>query len=143
MSRPNATVQLVRTICWGESFNIFTVRVRSTTGGYIFSFICQSTPGGVPWDGVPPLPSQVRLGYFPGQVRMGGWGSLGWVTPQPGQVGVSPQSGQDGVPPPPAEMGHTHPPPPPQDRLYLDRLCRGRYASCGCPQEDFLVLNYF
>ena len=30
-------------------------------------------------------------------------------------------------------------PPPPQDRLRLDRLCRGRYTSCGFPQEDCLV----
>ena len=30
-------------------------------------------------------------------------------------------------------------PPPPRDRLCLGRLRRGRYASCGFPQEDFLV----
>ena len=44
----------------------------------------------------------------------------------------------------PARSGWGNPPPPPtQHRLYLDRLCRWRYASCGFPQEDFLVIMIF
>ena len=30
----------------------------------------------------------------------------------------------------------------PQGRICLDRLCRRRYASCGFPQEDFLVVSF-
>ena len=33
--------------------------------------------------------------------------------------------------------------PTPRDKLCLDMLCPGWYASCGFPQEDFLVLNNF
>ena len=42
----------------------------------------------------------------------------GWGNPWPGQDGV---------------------PPPPRNRICLDKLCCGRYASCGFPQEDCLV----
>ena len=31
----------------------------------------------------------------------------------------------------------------PQDRLCLDRLCRGQYASCSFLQEDFLTIESF
>ena len=106
-------------------------------------------------DGVPP--SQVRIGYPPGQVRMG--------HPQPDQDGVPCgqvrmgylKPGQDGIPPPagsgwgtlphPSQVRIGYPPPPsqvrtgylPQARLRYDMLCRGWYASCGFPREDFLV----
>ena len=50
--------------------------------------------------------------------------------PSPRQ-GRFPHSGQDGVPAQPG-LGY----PFPRDRLRLDRLCRGRYASFGFPQED-------
>ena len=33
------------------------------------------------------------------------------------------------------------PPPPRGNGWQLDRLCRGQYASCGFPQEDFLVVS--
>ena len=51
-----------------------------------------------------------------------------WVPPSQEWMGYLP-TGLDGV----------HP--PTQDRLYLDRLCRGWYAFCGYPQEDCLVNN--
>ena len=73
----------------------------------------------------------------------------GWVPP-PGWDGV-PTPGRDGVPP--DRSGWGTPPswdgvpswlgqdgaPLPQDRFCLDRLCRGQYAFCSFPQEDFLV----
>ena len=66
---------------------------------------------------------QPRMGYPPGQVRMGGNHDGG--TPWPWMSTPSPSHGWDT--------------PSPQDRLCLDRLCRGQYASCGFPQENFLV----
>ena len=130
-----------------DSNIVITARVRSTTGG-CFQYV-HHRGGEVPHNGVPPSKSR-----------------SGWGTPLhlgPGQDGVTPSL--DGEPPvgkgyplaemgyplgkilpgwdvyPPAEMGY------PRlgwgnyllDRLYLDRLCRGRYSSCGFPQEDFLV----
>ena len=72
---------------------------------------------GVSQDGVP-LPART------------GWGTptrLGWGTPNQDRMGY-PQPGQDGVTPP-----------PPPNRVCLDRLCCGRYTSCGFPQENCLV----
>ena len=66
--------------------------------------------GGYPSDWLP------HDGVHPGQVR--------WGTPTAGK-GYLPQPG----------IGYSSP-----DRLCLDRLCRGWYASCGFPQEDFLVM---
>ena len=61
------------------------------------------------------------------------------VPPWPGQNGVHPS--QDwGTPSPPPRPGKDVVPPS-RDRLRLDRLCRGRYASCGFPQKDCLVGN--
>ena len=40
---------------------------------------------------------------------------------------ITPQVGLDGTPPPHWEQ------------LVWDRFCRSRHASCGLPQEDFLV----
>ena len=73
---------------------------------------------------------------LPAGVPGGGYPSPRWGTPsQPGQEGVLPwpgmrypMSGQDGVP-------------TLRDRLCLDMLCRGRYASCGF-QHDCLVLCF-
>ena len=55
------------------------------------------------------------LGYPQSQDRMG--------TPLPNQD----------------RMGYPPPPPLPRDRLCLDLLRCGRYASCGFPQEDCLL----
>ena len=93
-------------------------------------------------------PSQVRMGYPqpelrypPGQDWGTFWPGQDGVPTWPGQDGVppartgvfSPQPGQDGVPYPQARTGL-----PPQDRLCLDRLCCGQYASCGFLQEEIL-----
>ena len=65
----------------------------------------------------------------------------------PGQDGVPLLSGQVrmGSPPKPFPLPNPSPPPPPpvfeNEMEYLIR--RGRYASCGFPQEDFLVLDVF
>ena len=68
-----------------------------------------------------------------------GWGEgypiMGYP---PGQRWVTPQAGM-GYPPARVRVPT---PPPSRDRLCLDRLCRGRYASCGFPQEDFLVWKW-
>ena len=130
-------------------FHIFTTHVHNAMGGYVFIGVCLLTSWGgytIPisshntstssmsfWGrGYPSEWSQVRMGEYPG------------VTPTPSW---------DGVPPGQVRMGGTSrwgtpvlgwgtvPPPPPQDRLCLDRLCFGRYASCGFPQEDFLVCD--
>ena len=104
---------------------IITARVRSTTGGYVFSLF---TFRGVPRDGVPPA----RSGWVPppNQVRM----RYPW-SGQVGQVGVP--LARDGVPlvrdqVPPGQgsgtPGHGWVPPP-RDRICLDRLCRRRYIS--------------
>ena len=132
-------------------YRLFTARVRSTMGGYVFSLSTnQGGGGGLPhlhpiilplvpcpfWRGTPatgprPFPGGTpvlgRMGYPPGQVRMGYHpAKTGWDTPS-----------QDGVPP--ARMRY----PLPRDRLCLDRLCRRRYVSCGFPQEDCLVQFFF
>ena len=102
-----------------------------------------------PWQGWDtPHPGETRVppsrrdGYSPQiQERMGYLPPIcvrtSWRTPLS-------KTGQDGVPPPPPgwdrERWGAHP--TPQYRLCLDRLRRGRYASCSFPQEDFLVLFY-
>ena len=73
--------------------------------------------GGVPHQGVPPdrvPPVQVRMGYPPVQVRV----RMGYRPPRPG-------------------IGY------PLSRLCYDTFCRGRYASSGFSQEDFLVVRDF
>ena len=80
-------------------------------------------------DGVlhlPPSPRPRRGRGTPSQDRMGtppphGTDSMGYPPPQPGQN----------------RMGS----PPPWDRLRLDRLRRGEYASCSFPQKDCLVFK--
>ena len=87
----------------------------------------QSPAGGtpVPGEGTPgwQYPQARPVWSTPsGQVRMGYPSArTGWGTPWPGQDGV----------------------PPHRDRLGLDRLCRGRYVSCGFPQEDCFVICVF
>ena len=106
----------------------------------------------VPDRGVTPVPS----GEIPQSQTVPGWvppwpdqdgvplARTGWGTPQPGHDGVAPWQGQDGVPPgqdwgtpPPGQVRLGYP----QGRLCLGRLCHGWYASCGFPQEDFLVFS--
>ena len=76
-------------------------------------------------DGVPP-PNRTRLdGIPPVWDRTDGVPPIqdrtGWGTPS--------ETGQDGVPSTPG------------DRLCLDWLRHGQYASCGFPQEDFLLFK--
>ena len=87
----------------------------------------EGTPHGVPpaQDGYPP--GQVRMGYPPGQVRMG---TL--------QAGLGYPLARTEVLPPPARTWVT---PPPRTGHTWDRLCHGRYDSCGFPQEGGLVNN--
>ena len=112
--------------------------IHSMTGGYVITCVCLFG-GGVPQPGASPrqerYPSQVPVpdwGGYPSQIRVPNWGYPGQVlVPDggyPSHNGLTP-SGQDwmGVPPPTPEQ------------VCLDRLCRGRYLSCGFPQEDFLV----
>ena len=94
-------------------------------------------------------PRSLPRGY-PGSRWGGGGYPRIWYPPRPGQDGVP---GQDRVPilarsgwetplarsgcgTTLARMGHH----PPRNRLPLDRLCRGRYASSSFPQ-DFLVFK--
>ena len=122
---------------------IATARVRSTTGGYVFSLF---TPGrgGIPspshntstgpspgWGGytssrgVPQFwPGRdSQDGVTPGQVSMGY--SLAGMEYSPGQGWVIPLA-RDGVTP---GQGWVTTPPSP-GRLRLDGSCRGLYASC-------------
>ena len=82
----------------------------------------KSLPGG---GGFPVTGSSLGLyGIPPGQDSR-----IGWGTPPPTRTRrVAP----------PSQYWMECPPPPP-DRLRLDRLCRGRYGSCGFPQEDFFA----
>ena len=93
---PNVVVLQVR--------NIITDRVRSTTGGYVFTGVCLLTVGG----GVTP-PGQAR-GY-PGQIQI--WGGY----PGQDQMGGTPARSRWGTPP---STG--------QQMEYL--IHRSRYASC-------------
>ena len=120
----------------------FTARVRSTTGGYVFTGVCLSNfQGGYPiqltggvshsrsgWGGVP-HPAE---GCTPSYLTGGGGGEgggvypilgldrggtlsqvwTGWVPPQPGLYGVPPWPGLDGVPPWPGLDGVSPPHPP-------------------------------
>ena len=102
---------------------LVTARILSMTGSYVF---CLFTLGGkTPF---PPHSTSTdpmswsRWGTTPSQVRMGPPARSGWGTPWPGQDGVLPV---------------------PRDSVCLDRLCRWRYASCGFPQEDCLVVTKF
>ena len=52
------------------------------------------------------------------------------------QTGQVPDGGHPKMGYPPARDGY------PQDRICLDRLCSGWYASCGFPQEDCLVFEF-
>ena len=114
-------------------------------GRLYFQFVCLFTPG----EGVPHL-HPIILPLVPGPSRgVPQWlvpGPCPWGVPQsqveggrgvpqdrvppppPGQE-CPPWLGQDGVPPPSQVRWGT--PAPLQDRLRLDRLCRGRHASCG------------
>ena len=82
------------------------------------------------------VPYQGRVGVVPRQ--QGGYLSSRWVVPVPGRGYPSPRWV---VPilgrgyPSPRQVKY----PPPLPGSDLDRLCRGRYASCSFPQEDFLV----
>ena len=126
-------------ICYFRSIRfsvvVIAARVRSTTGGYVFTGLCLFRWGeahlhpiivplvpcpfwGYPSDwsqvlslGVPLI--QDRMGYSP--------------PPQPEQDEVFPWPGLNGV---------TFVPPPPRDRLCLDRLWWGRYTFCSLPQEE-------
>ena len=99
--------------------DIFTVRVRSMTGGYIFIlFVCTPGRGGEGWY---PRPGQ---GYPP--------------SPQPGQ-GYPPPLGQDTLPSspplPPTHPGQGYPAPA---RTKLRSLC---CVPLAFTQEDCLVLQ--
>ena len=104
----------------------------STVGGggvpHLPSIILPTTGPCPSWDGGTPSPSHntftgpmffLEAGGTPVPGR--GYPGTGWSAPYPGL---------DGVPPPPC----------PQERLCLDMLCHGWYASCRFPQEDFLIL---
>ena len=134
--------------------------IGSMTGGYVFTGVCLFG-GGVPWPVVSPRrggnPSQVsvldrgHLGQGPSPRWMGVPPGQDWMGVPPGQdwMGVLPCQGLDGVQPPPLGTGWGTPSQartgwgtPPPEQLCLDGLCRGRHASCGFPQEDFIVFHY-
>ena len=88
--------------------------------GYLHPVNCFIWYGGTSLLGldrrIPPPPNQDWIGYFSSRQN---WMEVPY-----------PPSGLDGVdiPTPPSGTG-----------WHLVRLCRGWYASCGFPQEDFLV----
>ena len=77
----------------------------------------------------------LKGGAPPARTRFGTlWLGLAWagrvpIQSEPELDGGTPQQGLDGSIPPPREQ------------LDLDRLCRGQFASCGFPQEDFLMFS--
>ena len=87
-----------------------------------------------PRQGVPEVHSLITgQGYPSSGVPL--WPGQDWVSPRQERTGVPPPPGQDKTGVPQAMTRVPHSP--------RDWLCRGRYASCGFPQEDFLVLKSF
>ena len=86
------TVTFSISVIWLKGVNIFTARVRSTTGGYVFTGVC-SGGGGVPQSQVLGQVSSPRS--FPEEYLSPGQGG-GGVYPSPGLGYPSP--GQSGTP---------------------------------------------
>ena len=130
----------VRATNWSHAHYIFTASVRiilPTTGPMCFPL---GGGRGTPVTGPSSLPGGTPVPGRGHPVQDGGGGTPVLRSPWPGQdgdipsqdkMGDHPWEGQDEVPPPPRAGGG--------GSLRLDRLRRGRYASCRFPHEDRLV----
>ena len=99
-------------------------------GGDVFSLF--TTVGG---GGLTPSPSHNTSTASGPMCLMRGCPSHRWVGHASPGLGYPPARSGCGNPPGQVRMGN----PPPKERLCLDRLCPGWYASCGFSQVDFLV----
>ena len=95
-------------------------------GVHLWSGLDGSTPSGLDWS----TPIGTGLVYTP-PVKTGLEYLPGWTrAPSPiRRGGGTPYFMTEGVPAPSSKSG-----------WHSDRLCRGRYAFCGFPQEDCLVV---
>ena len=134
---------------------VIAARIRRVGEGTVFSSFVSPHPGGcLPGAGVPTLVRGHKPwsgGGVPTLARVGtylGWG--GGAVPTLGRVGVTyPGRGYlswargylpwlGGI-----SLGGGRVPTLDRGVPTLDRLCHGQYASCGFPQEDFLVFSIF